>query len=114
MAQITISGLAIASLYGQTVSSAQTFTVDASEVSEQVSRVFDTYTPFIRFDCQVIYVANQGSEDVLMRLADGSNYLYFAIPPDGHILFPANGKYADAALRSATSAGCLVHIVAIY
>jgi len=113
MAKITLTGTAAVTLDGRAFSNSGTYVADVSDVAEQTRDVTNTYiqvsgaTTFV-----FLLVANLGTDDVIVRVDLGADYVNFGIPPGGHLLLPnaAEAIFENPAIRSVTSGGSRVYI----
>ena len=120
MAQASITATATGTLDGDTFNAGGTGVVDVTQITEQTRDVTDTYVSMISRPFSFIVVVNKGDDDVLVRFrADTATYLFFGIPPGGHLLMPGNGtdgnglfnRLTDPSIRSVTSAGSRVFVM---
>ena len=118
MAAISISGSAVLSLDGKSFIESSTFEVDVTDITEQTRDVTDTYYDIGVTGYSFLFVANIGTDDVIVRFTmSASYYAFFGVPPGGHVLLPGGGAggsslgFTVPAIRSVTSAGSRVIIM---
>ena len=120
MAQASITATATGTLDGATFNAGGTGVVDVTQITEQTRDVTDTYVAMTGSQFSFIVVVNKGDDDVLVRFRlDTATYLFFGVPPGGHLLMPGNGmdgaslfgRLVEPSIRSVTSAGSRVFVM---
>ena len=119
MAQASITATATVTLDGQAFNTGGTGLVDVTDITQQTRDVDTTYITLTSKQFAFMTVANLGDDDVIVRVrVDGGDYIFFGVPPAGHMLIPGHGNngtiegtFNNPSIRSVTSGGSRVFVM---
>lgn len=91
MATITISGNASTVKDGVASSMTADFVAEVNHVIQFTRDVSDAYEVVSSSTAMFYFIANIGTDRVRIRVVCPTGYMFFGIPPGGHVLLPGAG-----------------------